>query len=113
QLRPGPDLGRLIAEFATAYELEINEACKCLVALAVTTLDARYYGLVEQMASAIGGKHAYVRASVYIQAALQGAGHATGYSLGTDSERGLFIAQIVRDFLSQRGQELSERSLAA
>jgi hypothetical protein len=111
QLRPGPDLGRLLHEFATRHDLQPNEACKCLVVLALTEMDCRFYGLVNQLALAMGGSNAFVHACTHVQAALAGAGRLRGQPIRFDPERAVFILQTVRDFLADRGLQVEEHGL--
>jgi hypothetical protein len=112
QIRPGPDLGRLLGEFAARYKVALNQACKCLVALAVTELDSRFYPLLHQLAEAMGGADAFTRACTHVRAALEGGVRARGEPLLYDPDRATFVVQTVRDFLTARGMELHDHGLS-
>jgi hypothetical protein len=111
QFRAGPELGRLVAAFAARHGLEANEACKSLVGLAVVELDCRFYGLLAQLAQALGGANAFVRACTHVQAALAGAGRVRGRPLQFDPERALFILQTVREEVAAAGAAVDEAGL--
>src|SRR5947208_2347382 len=81
QFRPGVELERLVASFAAEHGLRPNEACKCLIALAITAMDVRYYGLMHQLAEAMGGANAFVSACVHVQSRLDGAALMAGRPL--------------------------------
>ncbi len=112
QFRPGAELERLVVDFAARHHIESNEACKALVALAVTGLDARYYGLMRQLADALGGTNAFIRACVRVDTALHAARRASGRLMQLDPERALFIQDTVREFLVDNGAEASQAVLA-
>jgi hypothetical protein len=103
QFRPGAELEEQIKTFAAKHDLQVNEACKVLVALAVSSMDVRYYDLINQMAEVMGGVNPFVRACVRVQAALEGAALATGKPLQLEPERSEFIFQVAKDFLSAKG----------
>jgi hypothetical protein len=111
QLRTGPDLGRLLYEFSSRHNLQLNDACKRLVALALTELDCRFYDLVNQLAHAMGGSNAFVHACTHLQAALAGAGRLRGQPIRFDPERAVFVLQTIREFLSDRGLQVDESGL--
>jgi hypothetical protein len=107
QFRPGPDLERLVAEFAAQHGLQVNEAVKVLVALAVTALDRRYYSLMEQLAAVMGsGPSAFVRACIHIRTALDGGALAIGRPLQREPERSRLILQVVDNCLKSKGLEV-------
>src|SRR5438094_4402929 len=112
QLRPGPDLGRLLDEFAAAHNRSRNDACKELLSLAVTDLDRRYYTLLRQMADAMGGVHAFPRACVHVQNALAGAALATGNTCWPEPERLRLILEVVTAFLASRGIQAQVEGLS-
>jgi hypothetical protein len=112
QIRPGPDLGRLLGDFAARYNVALNQACKCLVALALTELDCRFYPLLHQLAEAMGGADAFTRACTHVRAALEGGARARGAPLLYDPDRATFVVQTVRDFLTTRGMELQDHGLS-
>jgi hypothetical protein len=103
QFRPGAELEEQIKAFAAKHDLQVNEACKVLVALAVSSMDVRYYDLINQMAEAMGGVNPFVRACVRVQAALEGAALATGKPLQLESDGSRFILQVVKDNLGREG----------
>src|SRR5947209_7411386 len=53
QFRPGPLLGRRIAEFAAAWGLTQNEAAKRLAAITVYRIDLAWYPLLQRLAEAV------------------------------------------------------------
>jgi hypothetical protein len=110
-MRPGPDLGRLVGEFAGRHGLPVNEGCKCLIALAVIGLDGRFYPLLHRLAEAMGGSNAFVRACTHVSAAVEGAGRLRGVPLQFDPERAVFVRQTVHDFLRERGLREEEAAL--
>jgi hypothetical protein len=112
QFRPGVQLEELVQNFATTYGLQPNEACKALVALAVTEMDCRFYKWLRQLATAMGGPHAFVLACAHVHAAVDGAGRMRGAPLLADPERARFILHTVRDFLASRGLQVDEAELS-
>jgi hypothetical protein len=111
QMRSGPELGQMLQEFAAQHNLQVNEACKCLVALAVTGLDRRFYELLKQLALGMGGANAFVRACVYVHTSLEGAGRLQGRPIQFDPPRAGFILQTVSDFLAARQLRVEKRGL--
>lgn len=111
QFRPGPDLEGMVKTFAAENGLQLNEASKTLVALAMTGMDCSYYGLVKQMATALAGRDSFVRACVYIQTALTTAERVHDHRIPFESERSRFIYQTVEGFLSGRGIQLDKHGL--
>jgi hypothetical protein len=109
QFRPGPDLEQAVTDFGRLCGLNANDACKVLVALAVTAMDLRFFPLVRPMAEALGGAHAFPRACVRISGALDGARRATGQPLQLDPERALFILGTVQDYLATKGLTMPEQ----
>src|SRR6202035_434789 len=107
----GVELEELVQKFAEQQDLQVNEACKALVALAVTAMDVRYYGLISQMAEKMGGVNAFVRACARVHVALEGAMLATGRPLEDEPERSLFILKVVRDFLAARDIQVQTQDL--
>jgi hypothetical protein len=97
--------------FAADHGLQVNEACKVLVALAVTALDARYYGLMRQLADVMGGANAFVRACVHVHAALAGARRATGRPLLREAERLPHIVATIEAALAENGLAVQTRGL--
>src|SRR5690349_6783004 len=91
QFRPGSELGQLVGTFASRHGLQTPEACRALVCLSVTEMDARYFPLVRQLADTIGGENAFVRACVRVHTALEGARRATGHPIQQDPDRAYFI----------------------
>ncbi len=111
QFRPGSELGHLVATFAALHSLQLPEACRSLIALAVSAMDIRFFSLVHQMAEALDGENAFTRACVHINTALEGARRATGNPMQADPERALFIVETVRSFLRDRGLAVREEDL--
>lgn len=111
QFRVGTEIRQLVRAFAAQHDLPLNEAAKYLVALAVTGLDFRHFGLVRQLAEATGGANAFFRSCIHILTALEGGALATGKPLQFEPERSRFILKVVRDFLSSRGREVQTPGL--
>ncbi len=89
----------------------MNEAAKCLMALAVTALDGRYYGMIRQLAVVMGGANAFAHACTHVHAALLGAERVAGDAVRFDPGRGRFILETVREYLTARGRRLDESGL--
>ena len=111
QFRPGAELGQLVASLAAKYGLQTPEACRMLIALAVTEMDSRFFGLMQQMAVAMGGENAFLHACVHVHTALQGARRATSSPLQREAERASFILTTVQDFLANKGQSVKTEGL--
>ena len=111
QFRPGVELERLVGSFASEHGLQPNEACKCLIALAITSMDVRYYALMNQLAETMGGANAFVRACLHVRTSLDGAVLAMGRSLLLEPERSLFILRVVRELLTAKGLEVQTEGL--
>jgi hypothetical protein len=109
QFRPSSELGQLITGFAEKHRLDVSESCKCLLALAVTSMDCRFYDLVRQMADAMGGTSPFARSCIHVHTALAGAERRAPFQ--DDSERALFILQTVRDNLATKGLQVREAGL--
>src|SRR5450631_3804865 len=84
--RPGPEIENMVESFAQEHGMQIMEACKAIVALAIPALDRRYYILIKQMADAMAGANAFVRSCVYIHSAMEGARLAMGKPIQADPE---------------------------
>lgn len=111
QFRPGVELEQLVITFAAGCSLPANEACKVLVALAVSEMDCRHYPLIAQLAEVIGGANAFPRACNHVHVSLQGARRMAQRPLQADPGRTLFIVQTVRDYIANKGLALEERDL--
>src|SRR5690242_9834648 len=99
QFRPGTELGRLVTEFSAANRLSDPEACRCLIALAVTGMDARYYRLLRQLADGWSAGTDFARACVHVKTMLDGAALADGPNVFVEPRRSQLILQAVRDAL--------------
>jgi hypothetical protein len=75
-------------------------------------MDSRFYQWLRELAKAMGGPHAFVRACAHVHAAVEGAGRMRGAPLLADPERARFILQTVRDFLTTRGLQVDEAELS-
>jgi hypothetical protein len=111
QFRPGVELERLVESFAAERGLRPNEACKVLIALAITAMDVRYYGLMHQLAEAMGGASAFVSACIHVQSRLEGAALMAGRPLWREPERSLFMLKIIQEFLQGKGLEVPTQGL--
>jgi hypothetical protein len=103
QFRPGTELGQLVTEFSAANRLSDPEACRCLIALAVTGMDGRYYRLLRQFADGAEGGKDFVRACVHVKTMLDGAAITGGQEVLNEPRRTDLIVRIVRDALEPRG----------
>lgn len=111
QFRMEGDLGRLVRGFAEGHGLGVNEAAKSLIALAVVALDCRYYGLVRQLADALGGANAFVQACLRVNASLDGAAMATGRPFLPEGDRPDFVLRVVEGVLAGRGKSVRTEGL--
>jgi hypothetical protein len=111
QFRLESDLGRLVHGFAQRHGLGANEAAKSLIALAVVTLDCRYYGLVRQMADAIGGAKPFVSACLRVNASLEGAAVATNQPFIPEDTRRGFILRVAQGVLAEQGKSVDTTGL--
>jgi hypothetical protein len=102
QFRPGSELGHRVRGFSQAHGLQLPEACRLLLSLAIAELDCRFAGLILPLAEVMGGENAYVRACEHVHTALQAARRATGMPLQLDPERARFIEETVKVALSER-----------
>jgi hypothetical protein len=111
QFRAESELGELVGSFAIEHGLASNSACKALVGLAAAEMDRRFYTLVLQLASAMGGTSAFSRACSHIHTALTAARRATGSPLQAEPERPLFIFSTVAAYLAIRGLDVDRQGL--
>jgi hypothetical protein len=79
--------------------------------LAVVTLDCRYYGLVRQMADAIGGSKPFVSACLRVNAALEGAAVATSRPCIPEETRPGFILRVAQGVLTGQGKSVDTSGL--
>jgi hypothetical protein len=105
------DLGRLVRGFAERHELGVNEAAKSLIALAVVTLDCRYYGLVSQLADTLGGSNPFVQACLRVNASLEGAAVATSRPFIPEQERPDLVLRVVESVLAGQGRTANTEGL--
>ena len=104
QFRPGTELGQRVAEFSSQHRLTAPDACRCLIALAVNEMDARYYALIRQLADVLEGGTEFVRACGHVKAMVDGAALAAGRTYASEPERSKFILKIVQEVLVQKGK---------
>jgi hypothetical protein len=102
QFRPIPALAQLVKPLADRQGLALNEAYKDLAALAIIGLDVRYFGLVSQMALAMGGTNSFVHGCLQLHSALRGAAIA-GRPLSSEPARSRFVLEVVSDCLADKG----------
>ena len=79
QYRPGPLLGRWLADLAAAWQVKENEAARLLAALAACRLDVGLYKLLKELADALtsGGKGPdFVLACNHLRTAIDSANRA-------------------------------------
>jgi hypothetical protein len=105
QFRPGGSLAKLIGDFARENEIEPNDACKALVALAINELDCRFYKIVAMMAATLGGPNGFTDACMIIRAQLEGARRRSQdpLELQLDPSRAIFVQETVLDWLRRTG----------
>jgi hypothetical protein len=96
----------LIDDFAARVQLDPNEICKRLVALALTEMDARFYPLITEMAEAMGGANPFPRCCVHVQTALQTLLRLRKGTTVTEPERLWFVVDTARAYLAQKGLPL-------
>lgn len=111
QFRMEGDLGRLVRGFAERHELGVNEAAKSLIALAVVTLDCRYFGLVSQLADTLGGSNPFVQACLRVNASLEGAAVATSRPFIPEQERPDLVLRVVEAVLAGQGRTAKTEGL--
>jgi hypothetical protein len=87
--------------------LTAPEACRRLIALAVSDLDARYYPLVRQLADGLGWGADFARACVHLKAMLDGAILAAPTTASSELERSRFVLKVIKETLGQRGLPLN------
>ena len=108
QYRPGPLLGRWLAEQAAEWKVNENEAARRLAALAACRLDAGLYKLLKELADALtsGGKGPdFVLACNHLRTALDSADRARqdlGNQPLNEVEVLAFIKGTVRDAVSRQ-----------
>ena len=79
QFRPGPLLGRWLADLAAAWQVHENEAARRLAALAACRLDLGLYKLLKQLADAlapVGSRPDFVLACGHLRTAIDSANRA-------------------------------------
>jgi hypothetical protein len=69
-------------------------------------MDCRFFGLMHQMADALGGANAFARACIQVNTALEGARRATCKPMQLDPDRVAFIWQTVAGFLAAKGLQV-------
>jgi hypothetical protein len=111
QFRPGSDLGHRVTQFSATHGLADAEACRNLIALAVSEMDCRYYPLVRQFADGMGAGMDFVRACIHIKAMIDGAALAAGPVVWSERDRAQFILKIVTKGLAERGVSVNTADL--
>ena len=79
QYRPGPLLGRWLADLAAAWQVHENEAARRLAALAACRLGVDLYQLLKQLAGALavaGSRPDFVLACNHVRTAVDSANRA-------------------------------------
>jgi len=108
QYRPGPLLGRWLADLAAAWQVKENEAARLLAALAACRLDVGLYKLLKELADALtsGGKGPdFVLACNHLRTAIDSANRARqdlGNQPLNEVEVLAFIKRTVRDAVSRQ-----------
>jgi hypothetical protein len=106
QFRLTTELGQVVKDFAAAHSLSVPEACRRLVTLAVSGMDARFYPLISKLAVAMGGDTAFFQACGHIKTALQVAGRLRPELLQDDQQRAKYIGDTAREHLKAKGLDL-------
>jgi hypothetical protein len=108
QYRPGPLLGRWLAEQAVAWTVHENEAARRLAALAACRLDVGLYKLLQELAVAlapVGSRPDFILACNHLRTAIDSANRAR-QDLGNQPLNAVevlaFIKRTVRDAASRR-----------
>ena len=108
QYRPGPLLGRWLADLAAAWQVHENEAARRLAALAACRLGVDLYQLLKQLAGALavaGSRPDFVLACNHVRTAIDSANRAR-QDLGNqplNEDKVLdFIKRTVRDAVSRQ-----------
>ena len=108
QFRPGPLLGRWLADLAAAWQVHENEAARRLAALAACHLDVGLHKLLKELADALtsGGKGPdFVLACNHLRTAIDSANRAR-HDLRKEAlnevEVRAFIKRTVRDAVSRQ-----------
>jgi hypothetical protein len=116
QYRPGPLLGRWLADLAAAWKVKDNEAARLLAALAACRLNVGLYKLLKELADALtsGGKGPdFVLACNHLRTAIDSANRARQdlRKAPLNEVKVLaFIKRTVRDAVSnQRSRREQER----
>ena len=108
QYRPGPLLGRWLAEQAAAWTVHENEAARRLAALAACHLGLDLYQLLKQLADAlapVGSRPDFVLACNHLRTAIDSANRARqdlGKEPLNEVEVLAFIKGTVRDAVSRQ-----------
>ena len=108
QYRPGPLLGRWLAEQAAAWQVHENEAARRLAALAACHLDVGLHKLLKELADALvagGSRPDFVLACNHLRTAIDSANRARqdlGKEPLNEVEVLAFIKRTVRDAVSRQ-----------
>ena len=108
QFRPGPLLGRWLADLAAAWQVHENEAARRLAALAACHLGLDLYQLLKQLAGALappGSKPDFVLACNHLRTAIDSANRARqdlGKKPLNEVEVQAFIKRTVRDAVERQ-----------
>jgi hypothetical protein len=108
QYRPGPLLGRWLADLAAAWQVHENEAARRLAALAACRLGVDLYQLLKQLAGALavaGSRPDFVLACNHVRTAIDSANRARqdlGNQPLNEVEVLAFIKRTVRDAVSRQ-----------
>jgi hypothetical protein len=114
QYRPGPLLGRWLAEQAAAWTVHENEAARRLAALAACRLDLGLYKLLKQLADAlapVGSRPDFVLACNHLRTALDSADRARqdlGNQPLNEVEVLAFIKRTVRDAVGRKSSRAAK-----
>ena len=108
QFRPGPVLGRWLADLAAAWKVSANEAARRLAALAACHFDISYHPMLIQLAGAlapVGTTADFVRGCDHIRTAIQSS-NRTRIELGKpalgETEVLTFVKRIVSEAIRAR-----------
>jgi len=108
QFRPGPILGRWLAELAPIWKVNENEVARRLAALAACRLDIGHVKLLQQLSialTAVGSSPDFVRACYHVRTALDSANRVRldlGNQPFNEPETLAYIQRIVREAASRK-----------
>jgi hypothetical protein len=114
QYRPGPLLGRWVADLASGWRIRENEVARRLAALAACRLDLGVYGPLVQLAEALAtswGEPDFVQACDHLRTALDSANRARvdlGKQPFGQAETLTFITRTIEEAVCRKHEREAE-----